>query len=235
MYLQITERCNMKCRHCCMSAGKKGADMALDTVKATLAHGADEYITIGGGEPTLHPSFYEILCLTIAACAEGGAHVITNGKIKDRALLLARMAKGGTIGAELSVDGYHEKIDPEVYAAFKTPPRTGYGETRDRDGRGIRTVTRILARGRGKKIFGAEDECACNDTFVDPKGDVYLCGCKNVKLGNVFDGWEMPEEYPDGTGFDSGTCGHEYLKRVKKCETEKAFEALKETADGCRL
>lgn len=235
MYLQITERCNMKCKHCCMSAGKKGADMPLDVVKAALKH-SDDYITIGGGEPTLHPEFYQILCLTIGACESQGCHVITNGKVKDRALVLAKMARAGVIGAELSLDKYHERVDPEVVQAFKPRDRESWRADHDNTNlQSYRTVSKILARGRGKKIAGAEDECACTETFVDPKGDVYMCGCKNVKLGDVFNGWEMPSEYPDGEYVDGGTCGHEYLKRMQECENEKAFEALKETSDGCRL
>jgi MoaA/NifB/PqqE/SkfB family radical SAM enzyme len=213
-----------------MNATKKGADMSLEVVKAALENN-DGYVTIGGGEPTLHPEFYQILCLTIAATEPQGCHVITNGKIKDRALVLAKMAKGGTIGAELSVDEYHEAPDPAVYQAFKTPPRTGYGHDRDNDMRGIRTVNRILARGRGKKIAGATDECACPEIFVDPKGDVYLCGCKTMKIGDVFKGWEHPEDY------ESGECAADLLRHRKCGEFDPAtqHEMEDETPDGCRL
>jgi hypothetical protein len=236
MYLQITTRCNMKCKHCCMSATKKGEDMSLETVKAALRE-SDGYVTIGGGEPTLHPDFYQILCLCIGATEPQSTHIITNGKIKDVALVLAKMAKAGVIGAELSLDKYHEEIDADVVRAFKPANRFGqpYRSNDTGELQGIRSVSRILARGRGTKVPGAVDECACDDTLIDPKGDVYLCGCKNVKIGDVFNGWKRPDEYPDGTYCDSGTCGHEYLAKMEECESEKRIENMTETSDGCRL
>jgi len=64
MYLQITTRCNMKCPHCCYSC-RPGAGkhmeyaIAIDAINFALDH--TECITIGGGEPTLHPKFFDIL------------------------------------------------------------------------------------------------------------------------------------------------------------------------------
>ncbi len=207
MYLQITTRCNMHCAHCCMDATATGKDMPLDIVRAALGHG-EEYVTIGGGEPTLHPDFYEILCLAISSAGPQGVHVITNGKVKERALVLARLAQVGAIGAELSVDDYHEPPDPDVLHAFMKQKNNA----NTNDLRGIRTVTRILARGRGESIPGAIDECACPDVFVAPDGNIYLCGCKTNLIGNAFDGWTIPD------GYEYGECAEEYRKRCENNE-----------------
>ena len=64
MYLQITTKCNMTCAHCCYSCkpGRgKHADYhdILDAI--SFASDMGEIITIGGGEPTLHPRFFDIL------------------------------------------------------------------------------------------------------------------------------------------------------------------------------
>ena len=77
MYIQITTRCNMECEHCCMSATAKGEDMSIGTFKNALEY--DEYITIGGGEPTLHPKFWEMMGLALGF----GEYVwlATNGSI----------------------------------------------------------------------------------------------------------------------------------------------------------
>lgn len=63
MYLQITTKCNMSCGHCCFSCGKYGRHMKWDTFLDALhfIEDRDSVISIGGGEPTLHPRFFDIL------------------------------------------------------------------------------------------------------------------------------------------------------------------------------
>ena len=64
MYLQITTKCNMKCDHCCYSCGKWGKHGEYETIIDAIAfirNWNDETISIGGGEPTLHPRFFDIL------------------------------------------------------------------------------------------------------------------------------------------------------------------------------
>jgi hypothetical protein len=190
----------MKCPHCCNSCTKKGEDMSLETFRKALQMN-DGYITIGGGEPTLHPDFLTILIESIADpnTEETGVHVITNGKISRHALTLASLAKKGVIGAELSRDDYHDEIEWKVVEAFtKDKKPHSYGSMDNgHDFRGIRTVQRILARGRGKKIKGALDECACDDLLIDPKGVVWSCGCKAVSFGTV-DDYTIPDDYQRG-------------------------------------
>lgn len=57
VFLYITNRCNLKCRHCYMGDAKN-IDMDIDTLKNLLKKIADlgaTKITFLGGEPTLHP------------------------------------------------------------------------------------------------------------------------------------------------------------------------------------
>lgn len=64
MYLQITTKCNMACQHCCYSCKPgKGIHMSWDTAidAINFASGYTSSISIGGGEPTLHPRFFDIL------------------------------------------------------------------------------------------------------------------------------------------------------------------------------
>lgn len=68
-YLQITTKCNMFCNHCCYSCGKWGKHGDYETIKDAIDFAAREdncTISIGGGEPTLHPHFFDILkrCLS---------------------------------------------------------------------------------------------------------------------------------------------------------------------------
>lgn len=65
MYLQITTKCNMSCDHCCFSCNMRGKHADYSTVVDGIAFArdtfGDETIAIGGGEPTLHPKFFDIL------------------------------------------------------------------------------------------------------------------------------------------------------------------------------
>lgn len=195
MYIQITERCNMKCRHCCMSATAKGRDMSREVflLSVKLAGERGDYITLGGGEPTLHPLFFDFVGLALAHGngEEAGLHVITNGKITETALALSGMARNGILGAELSRDPYHEEIDPRVVSSFDNKRKHSYGEP-SRDLRGIRSVGRILSQGRAKSW--GEEGCACPDLFISPDGSMYGCGCKSVSFGTVFNP-DIPEDY----------------------------------------
>lgn len=58
MYIQITTRCNMHCDHCGFDCTHKGSNMSLDTFKNALGY-CSEHVMLGGGEPTLHPKFWE--------------------------------------------------------------------------------------------------------------------------------------------------------------------------------
>lgn len=195
MYLRITSRCNMKCGHCCFNATSKGTDMEVATAKAALklAEGYGMYLTIGGGEPTLHPNFWEILGLALSYSDDDLVpYIVTNGKITDTALRLARMARRGVIGAALSRDEWHDPIEPRVVQAFDY--RRPIGSSGD-DMRETRSVTRIIKMGRGTKIAGAEEGCACDDLVVDPDGKMWFCAHRTELIGSVFDLTDIPEEY----------------------------------------
>lgn len=195
MYLEITTRCNMTCAHCCMSATAEGKDMLLQTFRKALefVECYGEHISIGGGEPTLHPRFWQILgeCLRLES-----VWLATNGSITNTALALAKMAKRGVIACSLSRDAWHDEIDPRVVEAFTRKSRSTNGwhhDPNDHDCREIRTVSRVLAAGRAAD-WGESGECICPGPIIRVNGDIYWCGCPDSpKLGTVFDppGWEQ--------------------------------------------
>ena len=195
MYIQITERCNMRCRHCCMKATHRGRDMTFDVFKKALEY--DDIIAIGGGEPTVHPEFEKFLLYAIANVDD--VWLATNGKITDIALALAALAKKGVIGCALSMDDYHGRIDGKVVHAFvDDKPSDNDYRFRDRatgemDLREIRDVTgKVSAVGRDADWEDATDDCACPGPFVKPDGKVYQCGCPDsFQIGDVFDGFMM--------------------------------------------
>jgi MoaA/NifB/PqqE/SkfB family radical SAM enzyme len=63
--VQIDERCNLHCAHCFVSATKAGASMPYgninDTLIPRLTECRVERVTLTGGEPTIHPRFFDIV------------------------------------------------------------------------------------------------------------------------------------------------------------------------------
>ena len=166
MYIQITTRCNMKCRHCCYACTEKGEDMSLAVFKKALEYD-NEAISIGGGEPTIHPQFWEFIGLALGYSEY--VWLATNGKETDTALALARMAKRGVLACELSQDKYHSKIDKKVVAAFTKENKRGeyISNYQDSDLRGIRDITSLgrepIKAGRCKD---GSQGCVCEDLLV---------------------------------------------------------------------
>jgi organic radical activating enzyme len=149
--------------------------MSMKVLEAALAMCRGEFNVIGGGEPTIHPQFERILCRVIAQSEE--VWIVTNGKIPERAFLIAKLIAKGAISGRLSLDDWHEPIEPAVIQAF---------------GMNINTVTEPSLAGRC--TWGDEARCYCDDFVVKPNGDVFQCGCDDAPfLGNVLTGLELGE------------------------------------------
>jgi organic radical activating enzyme len=195
MYIRITSKCNMECEHCCYSCSpNKGEHMNFKTFKRCFEVLDSEYITLGGGEPTLNPQFEKFLLYSLSKAE--GTFIITNGKHTERALLLASLNKQfkhqknkhrtsdyykndksllqQKFGAELSLDPYHEPIDDKVKEIFKEQ-----GMIRD-------TSNNLINNGRCD--FGEDDRCVCDDFLIEPDGTIKQCGCDGSPIwGNVWD------------------------------------------------
>lgn len=196
MYIQITDHCNMTCAHCCFSCSpRKKRFMTHDIFKKTLKF-ADSYVAIGGGEPTCHPDFWSFMGLSIGDMNIENVLVITNGKRTSDALALLRLCDSEVFSVELSIDDYHDQIEDMVKKRFTEHNR-------------IRTVRRIVPSGRAKRNYlWIDNGCCCDDLFVDPVGDVFSCGCRKHKFGNVSDGIDTFEiqGWYDGHNVGFGEC-----------------------------
>ena len=200
MYIQITTRCNMTCAHCCFSCTNKGVDMTFDNFKKAIqiAKEHDQMITIGGGEPTIHPEFERMLMhavweLASVSVSNGNPAVglVTNGSMTDTAINLARLAESGVIWARVSKDPYHDPIDPKVFKAFERPRREyGTPSFRDeRDHRDIGGANGLIQRSGRAKSWGdrsMKDGC-CGGLFVHPTGKLYPCDCRVKPIGTLDD------------------------------------------------
>jgi len=171
----------------------------MEVFEAALEH-CSESISIGGGEPTIHPQFVNMLFVALGHKYIDYVWMATNGKETSIALVLAGMARKGVLGVALSQDPFHDPIDAEVVHAFTD----GMVYKHDRlcateadDKREIRDTSKSLVK-IGRCETGTEDDCVCNSLVVKPNGDVYECGCTEALcLGNVLDGdnFLIPEWY----------------------------------------
>lgn len=192
----------MRCAHCAFSCTGKGTFMSQKVFDKCLSI-AKEFsmlVTLGGGEPTLHPKCLKwamdaALALVDASLDIGSPAVcvITNGKKSKTAVELAKLNKLGVITAELSQDEFHDPIDESTVEAFKR-----YAEIRDVTREGSNPVIDV---GRAREsheagLLNVRDGCACSTLFIAPNGDFYPCGCKTQRLGNILTD-ELPQEYWD--------------------------------------
>lgn len=182
MYIQITDKCNLKCAHCGFSCTDQGTFMDekifLKCCKLAKNYGHD--IFLGGGEPTLHPQFIGFLGLAILYGTDTmsglNAGVITNGTNEELTLRLLNTAKSGFIYCGVSIDKWHDKrkVSKKVIELAQK-----YNMIHD-----VKTPVSV---GRAKNLSYATKigECMCNDLFVDPTGHVYSCGCKKKFVGHI--------------------------------------------------
>lgn len=187
VYLQITNKCGMRCAHCCHDSGIRGRHMdtkialsAIDWISEQMANDDIRHMTIGGGEPTLHPDFWTIMGRAITHChyddSATSVGIVTNGEVTDSALKLASLAKRGVIVAALSQDLYHSQIDDKVVRAFKSGLRAGANDLRS-----TRNTSHNLGkagRAASNGIYNTNDKMCCG-IHIKPSGVMKVCSCKH--------------------------------------------------------
>lgn len=234
MYLQITTKCNMKCAHCCYSCGKNGKHMDYHVAVQAIqfAREYDDMIAIGGGEPTLHPRFFDILRM----CLDSFDYVwmATNGSKPRKMWRLRDIIDGedyrddeegiyqeGKLSVALSQDYFHAPIDERIvkYWTERASKRVSGYE--------IRNVTQsnsgVIAQGRAKRTGSGwnEKDCVCPDLVIQPSGKVKLCGCTGSPvIGDVWYGieekWQaVINDDGDDTDYQDCKC-YKGLKGGKK-------------------
>jgi MoaA/NifB/PqqE/SkfB family radical SAM enzyme len=179
--------------------------MSEATFKAAIQYAVSrcDLITIGGGEPTLHPQFVDFVLHAIwemeditYALGLPAVSLVTNGSNTKIALKLAKLAERGVLSVAVSRDQYHDPIDPKVFDAFGlNNPRH---ERTENDYREIRTVYSIIPAGRAKSWGDRKRTCMCDAIFINPNGDVFTCGCRKIKRGNVNTEITLPDNWEEG-------------------------------------
>jgi len=115
---ELTYACNLACRHCLSSSGRRDpAELTTAQCKAVI----DEleamqvfYVNIGGGEPTIRPDFWELL--DYATAHHVGVKFSTNGSriTAERAEILAA---SDYVDVQISLDGATAAVNDAVRGA----------------------------------------------------------------------------------------------------------------------
>lgn len=220
MYIRITSKCNMRCAHCCFSCRPgSGEHMPMNVFDQALdiAESYGDSLTLGGGEPTMHPKFFEILKKVKQAYwydrLSATPFMVINGKNYSRAKKLIQHIRPDEdfdqyrlflhddpeydvwndepgIRVELSTDYFHERIDPRIKDFYMEAQRNrvDYAGTRDV----TQSYSGVMEQGRAKRTgshtsYKTKHDCICDDWVIQPNGDVYTCGCLKHKAGTVWD------------------------------------------------
>jgi mycofactocin radical SAM maturase len=113
---EVTQACNLRCRHCLSASGSRAPrELTIREAKGLVAQLGDAgvfQVNFGGGEPFARPDFPEIL----AACHERGLMtcISTNGTLLDERLV-QRLSASGLVAIQVSLDG----AEPETCDALR--------------------------------------------------------------------------------------------------------------------
>lgn len=244
MYFMITSHCNMSCAHCCFScyednpnakhmdiqtftAGLKFMkDLAIMTqtfeaeteldeeIQQSLYDMQNDCLALGGGEPTMHPKFWEFLGVAIEFAEANSVRVWmrTNGKLKRRALAVLALGAGDNelFSCELSADQYHEDLPhanelnhyiPSRYTDIPHDKICDVGHARENGISGGGEGSHSLHKSDAEEAGLHAANCVCDSMRIAPDGSIFLCGCDGV-------------EYK-GDWYDAPTLGN--VKSVSDC------------------
>ena len=110
LFFEITNRCNLNCRHCGSKCLPKGQALSVEEIEATLKAVQPERpaICLTGGEPLLHPEFFEIAERIHANGFLWG--MTTNATLIDDAAAY-RLRQAGMSTVSVSLDGMEASHD----------------------------------------------------------------------------------------------------------------------------
>lgn len=185
MYIMLTDKCQYECEHCCFRCSPENNEFMNKRVfKRALKLAINlntNSVTLGGGEPTLHPHFLEYFMLAVGCRIDGVEYVtvISNGapgtyeKLKCIAPLACE-----NIYVAASKSDFKPFVDPYVEHLVKKFNLPWHGPT---------DASQVFPVGRAEDNYLSDQEgCPCNDLLVKPNGDVYFCAHEDIYLGTVF-------------------------------------------------
>lgn len=185
--LEITNRCNLKCKHCFNSTYREQENeivfMPIEKIKYTiekcLSYGLSTFF-ISGGEPFLHPDIISIIELC-GQYPEVFFTLTTNGLLLDEKIINA-IEKNENIGIQMSLDS----LDQTVYEEQR-----GFGTYLD-----FRNALNLLVKSKIRIRLARTCVTAIN---INEVPDIYdYCVNNNItpsflfvdKMGNACKNWQ---------------------------------------------
>lgn len=169
--LQITERCNLHCAHCFVSAVREGSDIPLEAIRERILPQLIEArvarLTLTGGEPFAHLDLVQI----VRAARDAGMTVTicTNGTLTDREDLDALQHIGG-VSCNVSLDGF----SAQSHGKFRGNPAS-FAQT-------VATVRRLAERGLMKGLLATPNTLAQASEFAELCAFAKECGAEYVLM-----------------------------------------------------
>lgn len=114
LWMHITDRCNLACRHCMFSSGPDAVrELSLSQLNRHLEDAAKQgcrLFALTGGEPFVHPDF-KALIENILSIPDSRIAILTNGLLLEKRFLSSWPRK--RIHLQISIDGrpeHHESL-----------------------------------------------------------------------------------------------------------------------------
>jgi radical SAM protein with 4Fe4S-binding SPASM domain len=108
--IKITDRCNLHCVHCFVSATKYGDTMTLEIIKNKLIPNLLKAnvisVTLTGGEPFIHENIIEIVEAFVISGLE--VSLCTNATLTSESQII-ELSKIGNVSVNISLDGFSEE------------------------------------------------------------------------------------------------------------------------------
>ncbi|MFH1024478.1 MAG: radical SAM protein [Planctomycetota bacterium] len=146
--IELTHRCNLLCTHCYNRDRNRAAgdcpELSVEEVFPLLAALRDEgnlFIALTGGEPLLHPRFFDIL--DRARDLHQSVQILTNGTLLDAAIVAKLASYPNLLGVSVSVYGARKGTHDAITRTPGAFVRTWEGTRRLRDA-GIRVRVKFL-------------------------------------------------------------------------------------------
>ena len=110
--LNITNRCNLKCKHCFNNSGSKmTGELTNEEIFRILSYFLSRKIvciTFGGGEPLLHNKIFDFI--NYASNRGGRITLLSNGVLIKKSVAV-KLYRSGVSRVRISLDGSDEKIN----------------------------------------------------------------------------------------------------------------------------
>lgn len=189
MYIQITDHCNMTCAHCGYGCSpEKNNFITVGQFNNAISIASEiksQFLTIGGGEPTLHPDFWKFFDIAINRI--GAVSIVTNGTQYETCKSLFELSeKDENISVCVTLDKYHDSkmIDKRLFKHIKNKPELRKKNTNvsiTPIGRAKSLSRKTNSINNGKCCFGPNPTMFVN-------GNIGICGCPDTQIiGNIKD------------------------------------------------